>query len=139
MTRLEPHRAGVPLPRPTVVSKPYWEGCARGELIYQRCGDCRAAIFAPAATCRRCLAKRLTWELSAGLGRIYSWSTVWRPQSPAFATPYVAAIVDLDEGYQMLANVVGCTPEEVSVGLRVAVEFHPIGEGFVLPYFSPVA
>jgi uncharacterized OB-fold protein len=62
---------------------------------------------------------------------------VWRPQTPAFAVPYVAAIVDLDEGYQMLANVIGCEPEDVAVGLRVVVEFHPIGGGFVLPYFRP--
>lgn len=139
MTRLEPHPVGIPLPRPTAFSRPYWEGCTRGQLLYQRCDDCRAPVFDPASACRRCLSHRLTWQESAGLGTIYSWSTVWRPQSPAFATPYVAAIIDLDEGYQILANVIGCSPEDVYVGLRVAVEFHPIGEGFVLPYFCPIA
>jgi hypothetical protein len=107
--------------------------------MYQRCEECATAVFDPASACRRCLSDRLTWQVSDGLGTVYSWSTVWRPQSPAFATPYVAAIIDVDEGYQMLANIIGCAPEEVRAGLRVSVEFHPIGEGLVLPYFSPVA
>jgi uncharacterized OB-fold protein len=68
---------------------------------------------------------------------VYSWTVAWRPQSRAFRTPYVAAIVDLDEGYQMLTNVIGCQPDDVHAGMRVAVEFHPIGGGISLPYFRP--
>jgi uncharacterized OB-fold protein len=63
---------------------------------------------------------------------------VWHPQTPAFTTPYVAAIIDVDEGYQMLANVIGCEPGDVNVGMRVQVEFHTIGAEISLPYFSPV-
>lgn len=139
MTTLEPHPIGIPLPRPSPVSEPYWAGCASGELLFQRCAKCGCAVFDPASACRRCSSPELAWERSAGLGAVYSWSTVWRPQSPAFATPYVAAIIELDEGFQMLANIVGCSPEEIRLGMRVAVEFHPIGEGFNLPYFAPVA
>jgi uncharacterized protein len=137
VTVLQPHPPGIPVPRPTPVSAPFWDGCRRGELLYQRCEDCRVPVFNPAPACRRCLSSRLTWERSAGRGGVYSWSTVWRPQRPAFAVPYTAAIIDIDEGYQMLANIIGCIAEDITCGMRVAVEFHPIGEGFVLPYFSP--
>ena len=40
-----------------------------------------------------------------GLGEVYSWTTVWRPQTPAFSVPYVAVIVELDEGFWLLANM----------------------------------
>jgi len=38
----------------------------------------------------------------------------------------------------MLANVVGCDVADLAVGMRVQVEFHPVSEGYVLPYFRPV-
>lgn len=63
---------------------------------------------------------------------------VWRPASSEFASPYAAAIIDLDEDYQMIANIIGCESDEVYVGQRVIVEFHPIGGGFRLPYFRPL-
>ena len=134
---LLPQSEGIPLPNPTPVSQPFWDGCARGELLYQRCGSCQRAVFNPAPACRWCSSRELSWQRSAGLGSLYSWSVVWRPQSPAFQVPYAAALVDLDEGYQLLSNVIGCTPDDLRAGLRLRVEFHPVGGGFSLPYFRP--
>ena len=136
MTLLLPQKAGIPLPHPTPVSQPFWEGCALGELRYQRCRQCGRALFNPTSVCRWCGSDSLAWELSRGRGSVYSWSVVWRPQSPAFRTPYAAVIVDLDEGYQMLSGLIGCEHDEAAVGLRVQVEFHPVGE-ITLPYFRP--
>jgi uncharacterized protein len=79
----------------------------------------------------------LAWETSAGNGSVYSYTTIWRPQTPEFATPYVVAVVQLDEGYSMIANVVGCDDAAVSVGMPVQVEFHPISNEITLPYFAP--
>jgi hypothetical protein len=62
---------------------------------------------------------------------------VWRPQTPHFVVPYAPIIVTLDEGYQMLSNLIDCDTEEISDGLRVEVAFEPIGEGLKLPYFRP--
>jgi uncharacterized OB-fold protein len=62
---------------------------------------------------------------------------VWRPQIPAFEVPYAPIVVDMDEGWQMLSNLVGCDHADVAVGLAVAVEFHPLESGFRLPYFAP--
>ena len=136
MTLLRPHAIGVPVPTPTPVSKPYWDGCARGELLFQRCAGGHI-VFNPASRCRVCLSTDLRWEQSRGSGEIYTWSVVWRPQTPEFQIPYVAAIVQLDEGYQMIANVVHCDHEDVHSGMRVVAVFHPISEEISLPYFAP--
>jgi uncharacterized OB-fold protein len=87
--------------------------------------------------CRQCQGRELTWEESGGKGSVYSWSMVWRPQTTAFSVPYAPAIIDLDEGYQMLSNIIECEPESVDIGLRVKVAFHPIGQGISYPYFRP--
>jgi uncharacterized protein len=134
---LLPHPPGVPVPNPSPWSRPYWEGLTRGELLFQRCADCGGATCNPAPICAHCASDRLGWERSAGQGEIYSWTVIWRPQTPAFRVPYAAAIVDLDEGFQMLANVVGCRPSELAVGQRVAFETHPIADDVALPYFRP--
>lgn len=135
---LVPQPATIPPPTPSAHSAPYWEGARQGELRFQRCTACGRAEFDPSIICRKCGARTLTWERSAGLGTIYSWTVVWRPQQPSFVVPYAPAIVDMDEGYQILANVVGCDVAELAVGRRVAVEFHPVADGYALPYFRPV-
>ena len=137
MTLLVPQTEGIPLPTPSEMSTPYWEGCAVGELRFQRCGGCGAATHTPAVICSNCCAGDLHWEVSSGRGEIYSWTVVWRPQTPAFTVPYAPVIVAMDEGWHMLSNLVGCDDTEVAVGLPVEVEFHPVGGGIQLPYVHP--
>jgi uncharacterized OB-fold protein len=139
MTDLVPQAGNIPLPYPGNVSRPFWDGCADGILRFQRCPKCGRAVFNPAPMCRWCGSLELQWEVSAGTGAVYSWTVVWRPQSPAFHVPYAPAIIDIEEGYQMLSCIIGCAPDEIHSGLPVRVEFHPVREGISLPYFRPLA
>ncbi|MEW2355768.1 OB-fold domain-containing protein [Spirillospora sp. NPDC029432] len=136
MTVLEPQRPGIPLPQPTPVSRPFWDGCAAGELRYQRCGGCGRAVFDPAWDCRHCGSGALEWQVSGGRGEVYSHTVVWRPQAPEFSAPYAVVIVTFDEGFQLLTNLVGATVDDVRVGLRVRTAFHDVG-GITLPYVEP--
>jgi uncharacterized OB-fold protein len=138
VTLLEPQQGAIPAPHPSTLTQPYWDGCNRGELLFQRCSACGHATHTPAYLCANCTSTDLTWERSAGTGAVYSWTTVWRPQIPAFEVPYVAIIVDMAEGWQMLSNLIGCEHDAAEIGMRVQVEFHPIERGYQLPYFRPV-
>ncbi|TFH24180.1 MAG: OB-fold domain-containing protein, partial [Myxococcales bacterium] len=51
--------------------------------------------------------------------------------------PYVVAIVELEEGWHMLTNVVGCDPADVRVGLPVRVAFRRMSDEITLPMFVP--
>lgn len=139
MTVLRPQAPGTPAPVPSSFSTPYWEGCAQDELRYLRCSNCRLAIADAARICWRCHSRELGWEESQGRGRLYSWTIVWRPQTPVFAVPYSVAIVELDEGIFVVSSVIGCDPEDLAEGMALAVEFHPISDTMKLPYFRPVA
>jgi uncharacterized OB-fold protein len=118
------------------VSAPFWEGCRSHELRYQRCAACGLANFPPTEHCRECLSGDISWQQSTGRGEIYSWTVVYRPVTAEFEPPYAPAIVTLDEGYQMLTNVVGVAPEDLDVGMRVRVQFHGVGPNVTLPYFA---
>jgi uncharacterized OB-fold protein len=134
---LTPQEGPLPHAVPSRVTRPFWDGCAIGELRFQRCARCRAAQFPPAETCRACTGTDLAWECGAGLGSVYSWTVVYRPVTPAFDVPYAPAIIDLDEGYQMMTNLIGLTPQAIAGGLPVQVEFHATSGGLCLPYFRP--
>jgi uncharacterized protein len=49
----------------------------------------------------------------------------------------VVAVIRLDEGVQMLSNVVGCDPREVQCDMPVEVTFEKLNEEFTLPKFRP--
>jgi len=134
---LSPNTTGIPVPRPTLESEHYWAGCRRGELCFRRCTACDLAVFEPRPLCPRCHGTDLAWEVSAGEGAVYSWSIVWRPQTPAFESPYAPAIVSLDEGFDILTAIVGCEPDEIRPGQRVRVEFHAVDDVITLPFFGP--
>lgn len=121
------------------VSAPFWEGCRTQQLRYQHCQACGLANFPPTEHCRQCLSEDLGWRQSGGRGEIYSWTVVHRPVTAEFEPPYAPAIITLDEGYQMLTNVVGVPPEGLDVGMRVRVQFHAVGPDVTLPYFTAEA
>jgi uncharacterized OB-fold protein len=118
------------------VSVPFWQGCGSGELRYQRCEACGLSNFPPTEHCRQCLSAELQWKQSSGRGEMYSWTVVYRPVTAEFQPPYAPAIITLDEGYQMLTNVVGVRPDDLAIGMRVEVQFHAVGPGLTLPYFT---
>jgi uncharacterized OB-fold protein len=127
----------IPLPQPTVVSAPFWEGTRRRELLVQKCADCGLFSFPPHRACLHCFWPNLDWVAASGRGTVYTYTVIWRPESPAFEVPYVAAIIDMEEGYQMMTNVVDCEPVEVHVGMPVEVDFRDVSDEITLPYFKP--
>ena len=129
-------KPGLPVPRPSKLSLPHWEGCKRGELLVQRCKQCASYIFTPEVACIHCLSEQLEWVKSSGKGTIYSFTIIYRPQRPEFETPYVAVIIELEEGWHMLSNLIDCDLEAIKIGLAVSVHFVPRGDDMVLPMFK---
>ena len=130
---------GIPLPRPTELSRPHWDGCRAGVLRVQRCRECQTYVFIPEPFCTECQSEELEWVESSGRGTLYSMTTVYRPQRPEFEIPYTVAIVELQEGWYMLTNLVGCPPEEMRVGMQLEVTFRRMSDEVTLPLFRPLA
>ena len=126
-----------PLPVPTSLTRIFWDACKRGELLFQRCTQCGQSIFPPQAFCPVDLHTALVWERARGVGIVYSFTIVERPQTPAFDVPYVVGIVELEENYMMMTNIVDCAPEEVKIGMPVEVHFEAQSNEITLPFFRP--
>ena len=119
-------------------SRAYWEGCARHELVLQRCGSCGTVQHRPRAVCASCLSGDVEHFVASGQGEVHTYTIIHQNQIPPYAgaVPYVLAYVELPEGPRLLTNVVGCEPDEVSSGMAVEVVFVDTGE-FAGPRFRP--
>ncbi len=129
-----------PVPVPDGISRHYWEGVNLGEFRYQRCGACGKAQFYARSACVQCHATQLQWHKAGGGGRIASFSVIHRAPLPAFAgdVPYVLALVDLDEGFRFMCNVLRCDPAQVRIGMPVRVCFESLpGSEQKIPQVEP--
>jgi uncharacterized OB-fold protein len=127
-----------PAPVVNADSKSYWEAAAREELLLQRCTDCRKHHFPPRYLCPSCWSENLEWTRSSGEGVVYTLTVMHRAPMPTFVprVPYVVALVDLDEGPRMMANIVGEAALQTRIGERVTVCFEERAEGSKLPQFK---
>jgi uncharacterized OB-fold protein len=120
-------------------SRPYWEGARRHELVILRCRDCHFYVHYPRPRCGRCGSDQLTPTRVSGLGVIHSFTVTHHKGAPGFAdeTPFVVVLVELDEqkGLRIIANLRGCAPGDVRVGLPVEVVFEDVAPGVTLPQF----
>lgn len=126
-----------PLPPIHPWTKPFWDGTREGKLLIEQCQECHHHIFYPRLSCPFCLSDRLGWIESTGRGTIYTFSVVQNNAPSAFLDdmPFVIAIVRLEEGVQMMTNIVGCDPAEVRCDMPVTVTFEPLDDEITLPKF----
>jgi len=121
--------------------RPFWEGTAKGELRFQVCEDCGNKMFPARLYCTNCMSQNIGWSKASGKGSVYSYSVAYEypPARVAkfLSTPYIIALVDLQEGVRMMTNLVECNPEDVKIGMRVEVTFTDIGKNLILPKFKP--
>ena len=127
------------LPAPDDDTRPFWDALNDGRLLIKRCQSCGRAHYYPRTFCPYCWSEAVDWEQASGRGTIYTWSIVHQNDLPPFneRVPYVAAIVELDEGPRMMTNIVDCDVDGLEVGQRVAVTFRRISDDVTLPLFSP--
>ncbi|MBW2229374.1 MAG: Zn-ribbon domain-containing OB-fold protein [Deltaproteobacteria bacterium] len=117
----------------------FWEGCGRGELVLQRCGDCGTVQHKPRGICASCLSSALEHFVACGRGRVYTYTVTHQNNMPGFrdACPYVLAYVDLEEGPRLMTQVAGCEPDAVEIGMAVKADFVDTGDGLGVPRFVP--
>lgn len=127
-----------PSPIPDRDTLPFWDACRRHELRAQRCTACGRFRWPPRCFCPACWSLDVEWALLPGRGTVQSFSVVHH----RLEVPNVVAQIALDgtDGHvQLLSNIVGCSWEEVQVGLSVNVVFDDVSPDVTLPKFRPVS
>jgi uncharacterized OB-fold protein/acyl dehydratase len=127
-------------PRPALTQDNsfFFEGARQHKLLIQRCVDCGTLRHPPRPSCATC--RSFGWDTveASGKGTIYSFVVNHYPQVPAFDYPLVVALVELEEGTRLIANVSGITPETAAIGMAVEAGFEDFDSELSLPVFHPV-
>jgi uncharacterized OB-fold protein/acyl dehydratase len=126
-------------PRPALTqdNRFFFDGAKQHQLLIQRCTNCGTLRHPPRPACGTC--RSFEWDtlVASGRGTIYSFVVNHYPKVPAFDYPLVVALVELEEGTRVVANVSGITPEEVAIGMPVMVGFEDWDDDLTLPVFHP--
>ena len=89
-------------------------------LVGEVCPHCREKIFPPRDVCPNCAGEAKTPFTFSGKGEVYSYTTVYDPpEGYEGNAPYTVAIVKLDEGPMLTAQLTDVDNNQVSIGLPV--------------------
>lgn len=126
-------------PRPALNrDNAFWFAAAREHrLVIQRCCDCGALRHPPGPMCPHC--RSLGWDTVDASGRatLFSWVVAHHPRHPAFESPYVVAVVDLEEGTRLISNLVDLAADELEIGMPLALRWLDADPDLSLPVFGP--
>ena len=92
----------------------------RYRLVGEVCDHCGAKLFPPRDVCPECSKPAATPYTFSGKGEIYSYSTLYQaPKGFEEFVPYTVALVRLDEGPMITAQLTDVDAGEVEIGMPV--------------------
>ncbi|MCL2584366.1 MAG: OB-fold domain-containing protein [Streptosporangiales bacterium] len=115
----------------------FWTGVAEHKLLARSCAACGLLQHPPTPMCPACGGLEWNAKELSGAGFVYSWIVSRHPTQPD-AEPRIVAVIALDEGIRMVANLSGVDVKDVRNNMRVAVHFEDF-DGVTLPQFRPAA
>ena len=127
-----------PLPATTSDSAPFWKGGETGRLLVQQCDDCSYFIHPPTGFCPKCESRATHFQPVSGHATVETFTVNHKQWMPDLPVPYVLALVTIAEqdDVRLVTNIVGCDPEDVSIGMPVVVRFEQQNDIWV-PLFAP--
>lgn len=99
----------------------YWRTTSqRYQLVGEVCPHCHSKIFPPRDVCPTCEQEAKTPFVFCGKGEVYSYSTIHAaPRGFEKYAPYTVALIKLDEGPLITAQLTDMGEEDLRIGLPV--------------------
>ena len=127
------------LPAPTPETQPFWDAALENRLCIPKCGDCGGWTYYPRPFCMHCFSTNVAWTDASGRGTLYSFAINYLPvKGFEDVGPPVIAVVQLDEGPRMIANLWSDgapDPDRIPLDAPVRVAFRRVTPDIALPWF----
>ncbi len=118
---------------------------ARYRLEGGKCRDCGYTMIPKEDVCPVCGSTNIETIKLPRKGKILNHTVVWNaPRGYEYYTPYVLAIVELEDGSRVMAQLTDISPSEVKEGMEVEMVIRKTkvsGESGIIAYsykFRPV-
>ena len=138
----KPEAKKIPRPMPRINSymetKPFWDAAKNGKLLIQYCKDTGKPQFFPRPVSLANGKRNLEWREASGRGTVYSYTntfSAWPGHEDR--VPYMVALVELEEGVRILANLLNVKAEDVKIGMPVKLYWEKLSEDINYPAFQP--
>jgi uncharacterized OB-fold protein len=131
-----------PIPTPSPLTQPFYDGAKEGKLLLPRCQDCNRVHWYPRHICPFCHSMNIDWIEGSGEGRVHTFAVQHRAFGGwAEEVPFVTAYIDLNEGDRMVTVLRGVDandPASIRIGAKVKVEFDQASEDIHIPFWRVV-
>ena len=119
-------------------SKPYWDATREKKLLLQYDPQSSRYQFFPRPTGIATGRRALEWREVSGKGEVFTYTVAHRAREPFRGhEPFLIVLVTLDEGVNVMANMVDCGLDDIRIGLRVKPHWAPLPNGTHLLMFTP--
>ena len=89
-------------------------------LVGETCPHCQAKIFPPRDICPNCGGEAKTTYAFSGKGEVYSYTTIYEaPTGFDETAPYTVALVKLEEGPLVTAQLTDLEDKPIEIGMPV--------------------
>ena len=128
------------MPPPLVdgTTLPWWQAAAEHRLVVQECSQCSHTQFPPSPICSECHSPERGWRALSGLGKVYTYTVVYRPIAAGQTLPFIVAVISLEGsgGVRLISNLVKVSPEDIEIGMEVKVIWEDMSETLSIPRFE---
>jgi len=116
----------------TFTAVSYDQFLSENKLMASKCKKCGALWLPPRPLCVKCYGTEMEWVELKGKGKLVAFTVIPYGPMPMSAAgygkdnPYCAAIVELEEGIRVSAQVKGLDvthPENIKIGTPLTVDF----------------
>jgi uncharacterized OB-fold protein len=120
-------------------TRPFWDAAHDRRFILRSCRACGLAHYYPRPFCPSCWSDDVEWIEGSGRATLYTWSKVYRNDLPPFheQVPYIAAVVELDEGPRMMTRLIECDDDDLAMGMSLVADFESIDDDVTIVVFKP--
>src|SRR3954464_8635670 len=113
----------ITLPEITPLTLPFWDGTRNGKFLLPKCNSCGKHFFRPEVASPHCFSPAWNWVEASGRATLYSYSVIHKAPARGFPTPTIFAVVEPAESPSIFSNLVGCTVDDIRIGMPLEVMF----------------
>jgi uncharacterized OB-fold protein len=108
-----------------------------GRFLLQYCSSCGKVRHYPRPVCPHCFSMESEFKEAPLGGSLHAWTVCHHPFNFFFkaSAPYIVALVDMDAGVRVNAQLHGIPEAELKIGRRVKLGFEPVNKEVTLPVF----